>query len=295
MPTISGMNLHHPRCLLTLGSFALLGSAWALAPSRNQDVPITPRQVSGNIWYLEGRGGNIGVCAGEDGVLLIDDQFEDMVPKLRKAVAGITGKPLELLVNTHHHGDHTGGNAALGGEVTILAHENVRRRLLSEGEPKRALPVITYEDGIGIHFNGEDIRVFHVPSAHTDGDSVVWFRGSKVVHMGDLFFSGLFPFVDIDAGGSVSGLEAAVRKIALELPDDVKIIPGHGPLSTKADLSTYLEMLAKVQALVAEALESGRSAADMKAAKLLDEYAAWGNGFIDAERFIDILVRDQNH
>jgi glyoxylase-like metal-dependent hydrolase (beta-lactamase superfamily II) len=294
MSTISGMKRHHPRLTLTLGSFALLGSAWAFAPTQNQDVPITPHQVSGGIWYLEGRGGNIGVCAGEDGVLMIDDQFEDMATKIRTAVAGIAAQPLELLINTHHHGDHTGGNASLGGEVTILAHENVRRRLLSEGKPKGALPVITYEDGIGIHFNGEDIRVFHVPKAHTDGDSVVRFQGANVVHMGDLFFAGRFPYVDIDAGGSVSGLEAAVRQIAAELPDDVKIIPGHGPLSTKADLARYLEMLERVQALVAEALEAGQTAADMKAAKLLDEYAAWGTGFIDAERFIDILVRDQN-
>ena len=289
------MKPQHPRLLLTLGSSLLLGSAWAFAPARGQDIPITPHQLTDNIWYLEGRGGNIGVCAGDDGVLLIDDQFENMVEKIRKAVSGIADKPLELLVNTHHHGDHTGGNAALSGEVKILAHENVRKRLLADGQPKQGLPVITYADGVGIHFNGENIRVFHVPSAHTDGDSMVSFQSSNVVHMGDLFFAGRFPYVDIDAGGSVSGLEAGVRKISAELPNDVKIIPGHGPLSTKADLATYLEMLVDVQALVAEALEAGQTAADMKAAKLLDEYADWGTGFISAERFIDTLVRDQNH
>ena len=286
------MKLQHPRRFLTLISCALLGTAWAFTPPQDADVPITSHHVSGSVWYLEGRGGNIGVSAGDDGVLLIDDQFENMVGKIRAAVREIADRPLEFLINTHHHRDHTGGNALLGEEAVILAQENVRRRLVGDAQPKQALPVVTYSDGIGLHFNGESIRVIHVPNAHTDGDSVVWFRGSKVVHTGDLFFVDRFPYVDLDSGGSVEGLEQGLRKLLGELPDDIRIIPGHGPLSDKAGMERYLDMLVATRGLVADAIEAGQSAEDMKAANLLEAYAEWGTGFIGSDRFIDMLVRD---
>jgi glyoxylase-like metal-dependent hydrolase (beta-lactamase superfamily II) len=283
--------------LVPLAFATTLLGAFALAPARQQDrssVQIRVHPVSGPVSYLEGAGGNIGVSAGADGVLMIDDQFEDLAPKIRAALDGL-GSPLELLVNTHHHGDHTGGNGVFGKELLILAHANVRARLAGGERPAAAdaLPVVTYADGVTLWFNGEEIRVFHVPNAHTDGDSVVWFKGSNVVHMGDLFFAGRFPFVDLDSGGSVRGLAASVKRLHDELPADVKIIPGHGPLATKSDLARYLAMLADVQAAVGKAAEQGQSAADMKAAKLLAPWAEWGWSFISEDRFIDILVRDR--
>jgi len=302
----------HFRARLALGALACsaLAVAWRTAPNSAPNSAAAPPQdaarvvahpVAGTVSYLTGRGGNIGVCAGPEGVVLVDDQFEPLAPQIRATIAGLSKAPLRFLLNTHFHPDHTGGNPVFGSEVPILAQENVRRRLQQpdrEGQPPAAamlehgLPVITYEDGFRLYINGETLRVVHYPACHTDGDSVIFFERANVVHMGDLFFSGRFPFVDLDSGGSVRGTIAAVASILDEVDDQTKIIPGHGPLSSKADLAAYLEMLRTVQARVDAVTAEGATVEDMLRDDLFADYAEWGTGFVDTESFLRTLVRE---
>jgi cyclase len=208
------------------------------------------------------------------------------------------------VLNTHFHGDHTGGNAQFGTEATIIAHENVRKRLQAGGTllgnrvdpaPKEALPVITFNDRATVHLNGEDIRALHFPNGHTDGDSVIFFPQSNVVHMGDDFVTYGFPFVDVASGGSVGGMIAGVEKVLTLVPDDVKIIPGHGPLSAPADVRKYVDMLKDTRALVARAAEDGKTPEQMKAARLLAKYEDLGKGFIKTDAWIDLLYAEVTH
>ena len=247
-----------------------------------------------------GAGGNIGVSVGTDGVLIVDDQFAPLAEKIRAAVRELNPGPLRFVLNTHFHGDHTGSNAAFGRESTIIAHDNVRKRLASEqtvlGEkvpasPREALPVITYAQSVSIHFNDEEIRVIHFPHGHTDGDSVIFFTGSNVVHMGDDFFAGRFPFVDIDSGGDVLGLTKNVGDIIAQVPADVKLIPGHGPLSTLDDLKGYHRMLVATTDIVRRQIKAGKTLAQIKAAGLPDEWKTWGSGFIKTEVWIETVYR----
>ncbi len=275
--------------------------AVAAAPCRaqgRQDVKVEVTPVAGPVHMLEGAGGNIGVSAGEDGVLIIDDQFDWIVTKLRAALKKLGSDKPAFILNTHWHGDHTGGNAAFGVDGTIIAHENVRRRLETGGgvlgrsvppAPKGALPVITFDDSLSIHFNGERIRAFHMPHAHTDGDTVVVFTGSNVVHMGDTFFAGRFPFVDLGSGGSVEGLIAGIERLIPEIPTGAKIIPGHGPLSTVKDLETYLGMLRATASIVRERIDGGMTKDAIAAEGLGEEWQAWGTGFINETQWIGIL------
>jgi glyoxylase-like metal-dependent hydrolase (beta-lactamase superfamily II) len=274
----------------------------AIAQQDMSDVEITATYVAGNVYMLQGRGGNIGVSVGPDGALLVDDQFAPLADKIRAALAGMVEGEIDLkfVLNTHWHGDHTGGNIAFGPEAPIIAHANVRERLATRQEralgviepsPPKALPVITFGDSVSIHFNGEEIRAIHLPHGHTDGDAVVYFSGSNVVHMGDDFFSGRFPFVDLSSGGSVQGLVVAVRGVLERLPPDVKIIPGHGPLSGREDLEAYLEMVEESLALVSVGIEAGKSLKELQAAGMPDQWADWGGGFINSDRWIEILYR----
>src|SRR4051812_11363117 len=243
------------KCVRLCAGMVLAVLAAMPAMAQQQDfskVEIKAIPAAGNVYMLLGSGGNIGVSAGPDGVLIVDDQFAPLAEKIRVALKGINqginpGK-LRFVLNTHFHGDHTGGNPEFGPESTIIAQENVRKRLESgsvvlgnKTEPMVAagLPVVTYADAVSVHFNGEEIKVIHVPSSHTDGDSIIFFTKSNVVHMGDDFFNGLFPFVDLGSGGSVEGLMAAVDKVLSQVPADAKIIPGHGPLSDVAGLKTF--------------------------------------------------------
>src|SRR5213075_2322159 len=207
-----------------------------------------------------------------------------LVPKIEEAIKGLTPKPVRFLVNTHWHGDHTGGNAAFSKQTTIIAHDNVRKRL-AEGAPnivgmkvdpapKEALPIVTFDHGLTIHLNGEDVQALHYPRGHTDGDAVIYFKGSNVVHMGDDFVTYGFPFVDTVSGGSVLGMAESVEKAMAALPDDVKVIPGHGALSTKADVKKFGEMLRGCIALVKGALAKGKSLEEMKKEKVLEKYDA---------------------
>jgi len=266
-------------------------------------VEIKVTKVAGTVYMLQGMGGNIGVCAGDDGILIVDDQYAPLAEKIRAALKGITDKPVKFVLNTHWHLDHTGGNAYFGETAPIIAHENVRKRLESGGNitfikmevppaPKGALPVVTFEDKLKVHINGEDIRAIHFPHGHTDGDIVVFFPQSNVVHMGDDFFAGTFPFVDLDSGGSVQGLIADIAQIIPMLPPDVKVIPGHGPLSNLDDLKRFEDMLRGTVAAVAAAMKQGKTLDQMKQEKVLANYAEWGKGFVNADRFTEIIYND---
>jgi glyoxylase-like metal-dependent hydrolase (beta-lactamase superfamily II) len=266
-------------------------------------VEIKVTKVAGTVYMLEGYGGNIGVSVGEDGILIVDDQFAPLADKIKTALKGITDKPVKFVLNTHWHFDHTGGNPYFGETAPILAHENVRKRLQAGGKisafnmeippaPKAALPVVTFEDKVTVHVNGEDIRAIHFPKGHTDGDIVVFFPQSNVVHMGDDFFSGMFPFIDLDSGGSVKGLIEDIAQIIPMLPPDVKVIPGHGPLSTLDDLKKYEAMLRGTSAAVAAAIKQGKSLDQMKRENVLANYADWGKGMLKADNFTEILYND---
>ncbi|HYG64617.1 MAG TPA: MBL fold metallo-hydrolase [Thermoanaerobaculia bacterium] len=261
-------------------------------------VEIKATKVAGKIYMLEGAGGNIGVSVGSDGLLIVDDQFAPMADKIRAALKGLGEGKLKFVLNTHWHGDHTGGNQAFGPEAPIIAHDNVRKRLATEqtvlGEttppsPPEALPVITFDESLSVHFNGEEIRVIHFPNGHTDGDSVIFFTGSNVVHMGDDFFHNRFPFVDLASGGSVLGLTRNIKAVLGRLPADVKIIPGHGPLSTKADLERYHRMLVETTAIVSQRVHAGKTLEQIQAEGLPAEWKDWGSGFIDANRWLSIV------
>ena len=271
----------------------------AAAQQRDFSQVEIQAQVAGDgVWMMTGAGGNLGVSAGEDGVFLVDDQFAPLTEKIRAAVAALDHGEVRFVINTHWHGDHTGGNENFGEAGAVLvAHENVRERMsvaqFSErfGEtpasPKGALPVVTFPDSVTFHLNGDTIHAFHVPPAHTDGDSIIHFRKANVIHMGDTFFAGGYPFVDLDSGGSVEGVIAAADRV-LELADaETKIIPGHGGLTDREGLKEYREMIAGVVAAVRPMVEAGKSLEEVQAAKPSAPWdEQWGGGFIDAESFV---------
>lgn len=286
------------RPLLIASTLLTLTSA-AFAQQRDMSaVPIDVKNVSGSVYMLVGAGGNVGFSAGDDGVVIIDDQFAPLAPRIREAIQKVSAKPIRFVLNTHLHGDHTGGNPYFSELAPIAAHENVRRRLLTQiDDPKRGvtaktLPMLTYGEGISIHMNGEEVRVMHFPSGHTDGDSMVYFTRSNVLHMGDDFFNGRFPFIDLSSGGSVDGAISAVEKVLGMMPADVKIIPGHGALATTADLRTYLQMLRDTSRIVRAGVAEGKTAAQLKEAKVLSAFDKYSWDFISADRFIDTLVQD---
>jgi glyoxylase-like metal-dependent hydrolase (beta-lactamase superfamily II) len=266
------------------------------------DVAIETVAVGDGVWMLEGRGGNLGVSAGDDGVLLIDDQYAPLTAKIRAAVGQISDEPIRFVLNTHWHGDHTGGNENLGqAGALIVAHENVRARMSIEqfmevfdrtvpASPGEALPVVTFTDTVTFHVNGEEIRAFHVSSAHTDGDSIIHFPGANVLHAGDVFFNGTYPFIDVGSGGSVDGLIAAVER-ALALADgETKIIPGHGPLSGRKELATYRDMLVAIRDRIAPMVEASRSLEEIQAAEPTASFdGEWGGGWIEPDRFVSFV------
>ncbi|MEX0943691.1 MAG: MBL fold metallo-hydrolase [Pseudomonadales bacterium] len=277
----------------------LLVSAAFSLPAAAQDqftnVEIKTEPVSGNVYVLYGAGGNIGVLKGEDGILMVDNQYAPLAARIKAALAALGSDVPAYVLNTHYHGDHTGGNPYFGKDSIIVAHDNVRVRLLNADDfPAQGLPAITYSDQASLHFNGEDVRLIHMPEGHTDGDTIVFFQGSKVVHMGDHFFRDRFPYVDLQAGGSVQGLLGNI-KLALELiPDDVPIIPGHGPLADKSDLVRYYNMLIETTGMVNRALADGKSADQIVDTGLEEKWDSWGAGFINEERWIRTIVASYN-
>jgi len=276
------------------------------ANAQEQDfskVQMKVTKVSGSVYLLEGAGGNIGASVGEDGIVIVDDQYAPLAEKIQAALKGITDKPVRFIINTHYHGDHTGGNAYFQRQAPIIAHDNVRKRLESGGaagnggsvhmdvrpSPKEALPIITFDHDVTVHLNGEDIRALYFPAGHTDGDSIIFFPKSNVVHMGDDFVTYGFPFIDIDSGGSIDGMIAGVEKVIGQVPADVKIIPGHGTVSNLDDVKAYLSMLKATRDVVAKALQGGQSLDQMKQAKLLEPWKKYSGQFINEDTFLETL------
>jgi len=286
---------------------AALAAALATLPliAQQQDfskVEIKADKLAPSIYMLTGAGGNMGLSVGDDSAILVDDQYAPLTPKIVDAVAKLSATPVGFVINAHWHGDHTGGNDNLGkAGVVIVAHENVRKRMSSEQfiafmnmkvnpDPRIALPVVTFASDVTFHLNGEEIVVRHVPRAHTDGDAIVHFRNADVVHMGDIFFNKMYPFIDASTGGTLDGTIAGADR-GLELAGtNTKIIPGHGPLATKADLQAYRDMLATVAARIKDAKRAGKTMEETIAAKPTAEFdPVFGKGFLPADKWVEML------
>ncbi len=280
--------------------FGLLGAMHAFAQGQDfSKVEMKVQKVSGSVYMIEGAGGNIGASVGEDGIVMVDDEFLPLADKIEAALKGITDKPVKVVLNTHWHGDHTGGNPHFGEKAPIVAQENVRKRLVTGGKTrfgetkpaeKSALPIITFENDVSVHLNGEDIHAIHFPNGHTDGDSVIFFKQSNVVHMGDDFFNGgMFPFIDIDSGGSVQGMIAGDEKVLAEVPDDVKIIPGHGPLGNQGRSAQVYCSVERNFSGGEAGIKKGKTLDQLKQEKVLAKWDSWGQSFIKTDMFIEIL------
>jgi len=285
--------------------FIFISCFFATSAFAQQDfskVQIKTIPVAEGVYMLAGRGGNIGLFVGQDGAFLIDDQYAPLTDKILEAYSAVTDKPVRFLVNTHWHGDHTGGNENIGkGGTIIVAHDNVRKRL-AKGQfmkvfnanippaPPKALPVITFADGVTFHWNNETLEVVHSKSAHTDGDAVVYFKSANVVHVGDLFFNGIYPFIDAGSGGSLEGVIAGVDDVLGRIDDNTKVIPGHGPLGNKVDLKAYRDMLATVHGRMTALIKEGKNIDEIVAAKPTADYdAKWGGGFLKPDKWVKIV------
>lgn len=281
------------RTLAVAGLLLLALPSTTTAQEAEEAPTIESQEVAEGIYMLVGQGGNLGVSIGEDATFLIDDQFAPLTPAIQEAIGELGGGDVDFLLNTHFHGDHTGGNENFGkAGALIFAHGNVRERLSSEqivartGErtppmPKAGLPVVTFNDAIDFHINDETIHAFHVPNAHTDGDSIIHFRQADVFHMGDVLFSGMYPFIDVDSGGSIDGMIAALEKAVAHSRSGTRFIPGHGPLIGQAEVKEHVEMLRTVRDRVAKLKAEGQSLEDIQtAAPTADLDETWGGGFI---------------
>jgi glyoxylase-like metal-dependent hydrolase (beta-lactamase superfamily II) len=295
------------RQIWLLATLVLLASCSALSQDRDfSKVEMKVSKVSGNVYMLQGAGGNIGASVGDDGIVIVDDQYAPLADKIKAALKGITDKPVRFVINTHYHEDHTGGNAIFQQTAPIIAQDNVRKRLEEGGtagnygavnfpakpQPKDALPIITFDHDVTVHLNGEDIRALHFPSGHTDGDSVIFFPKSNVVHMGDDFVTYGFPFVDLSGGGSVEGMISALEQILPKLPPDVKVIPGHGPISNLDDVRRFLSMLKDTKAVVENGIKQGKSLDQLKQDNVLAPWQKWNGDFITSEQWLVTLYND---
>lgn len=276
-----------------LSFLTILTTVISFAQSRFDNVEIKSEKLSDHVYVLFGAGGNIGVSVGDDGVFVIDDQFAPLSDKILAEIKTLSDKPLQFLVNTHWHGDHTGGNINMAkAGATIIAHDNVKTRLLNprrDGSlnPKEALPVITFNDKLNITINNEPIAVFHVANAHTDGDALLYFTGSNVLHTGDTYFKGRYPFIDLNSGGSVNGYIEAAKRGLIVIDEDTKIIPGHGTVSNKAEYQSFLKMLETLKENISKAIAEGKTEDEVKAdTSLTKQYddLDYGSGFINSER-----------
>jgi glyoxylase-like metal-dependent hydrolase (beta-lactamase superfamily II) len=265
-----------------------------------QDVTFKTTKVSGNVYLLQGRGGNIGALVGQEGILIVDDDYKNMSEKLRDALKELGSEKPRFIFNTHWHGDHTEGNQFFGKDSIIVAHKNVRQRLSqintvfgnkTQPYPDFALPMITYTEQMSIHFAGEEVRAVYYPNGHTDGDTVVFFVKSNVVHFGDNFFVGRFPFVDLENGGSVQGLINNIGMLLKQIPADAKLIPGHGKISTLEDLKTYHQMLIETSDFVKKEMMKKKSLEVIKKAGLPEKFKEYGAGFIKTDFWIETIYK----
>ena len=266
------------------------------------EVEITAVPVATQIYMLTGEGGNIGLFIGDNGTFLIDDQFAPLTEKIVAAIKSVGGDFPKFLINTHYHGDHTGGNENLGqGGTLIFSHDNVRERLSTgsfiaafnmkrEAISRAGLPVVTFSEDISFHLNGDSLSAIHVPHAHTDGDSFIYFKKANVIHAGDIFFNGFYPFIDVTHGGSLKGMIKAADKILSLADDNTKIIPGHGPMGDKAKLAGYRQMLRTAYERLRKLKAEGKTAQEAVAAKpLADLEKTWGDGIFNSDRWIEII------
>ena len=286
---------------------AVLLAAAAPAALAHQPPPaaeVRVERVASGVAVLFGRGGNVGLSYGEDGNVLIDDQYAPMTEPILAAVRSVNAGPVRFVINTHWHGDHTGGNENLARAGTVVvAHENVRTRLSMDqvvrgaavpASPAGALPVITFDQGLSFHLNGDEVRVFHVDDAHTDGDALVYWHRANVLHMGDTYFNGMLPFIDLDSGGSIDGLLHALS-IAIGRADaDTVVVPGHGPLARLPDLVAYRDRLQALRDRIAVEIEAGRSLDQVKALRLADAHGR-ADDFITPDAFVETVYRSLTH
>ena len=308
--------IHHGNPIRTTASFTIppmrkvsiiLTAFLSVAAFAQQEdfskVQMKVVKITDHVYMLQGAGGNIGVSVGDDGIVIIDDEFAPLAPKIKEAIKAITGKsmPVKFVINTHYHGDHTGGNEVFGRDGTIIAHDNARKRLQSGSKTafgtvppaaKGALPVVTFNDRASLHVNGEEIRLVHLPHGHTDGDAMVIFTKSNVVHLGDDYFLSSFPFIDLDNGGSLKGLIANLDKIYPTLDEGVKIIPGHGGLGDKPSLNEWMNMLKGTVAIMNEAVKAGKTLDDVKKEQTLVAWSNWVSDFMTLDRYEEQLYKE---
>lgn len=283
--------------LLTFGVFAHGDDSHF---ENKQDVTVKVTKVSGNVYMLQGRGGNIGAIVGPDGILIVDDDYRELSQKLSAALKELGQEKPRFILNTHWHGDHTQGNEFFGKDSTIIAHVNVRKRMSQvntifgnqvPASPVHAWPIITYTESMSIYVNGEEIKAVHFPNGHTDGDTVVFFTKANVVHLGDDFFVGRFPFVDLESGGSVQGLINNVGSLIGKIPADAKLIPGHGAVSTMDDLKAYHQMLIDTAKIVQDGMKKKRTLDELKKAGFPEKFKEAGSGFIKTEQWIETIYK----
>lgn len=302
MPSAAPFPLPTVRLLTIVLGLFLASSAKAQNPPDMTQVTIKVVPVAPGVYMLEGMGGNIGLSVGKDDAFIIDDQYAPLSAKIKAAVATVTPKPVRFVVNTHWHFDHVGGNEAMAGSGAIIfAHENTRRRMSTEqfiqafnmkipASPTAALPVITFSDTITFYTNDDTVRTFHVANAHTDGDAIIFFTKANVVHMGDTFFNGRYPLIDVSSGGSLPGMIAAANQGLAMTNAETRFIPGHGPLATRADLARYRDMLVTVRERVGNLIAQRKTLKEVLDAKpLADLDAQWGNGNIKSDQFLTIV------
>jgi cyclase len=284
---------------LILSLICITTSLFAQDPDK---VEITIEQVNGPVHMLTGQGGNIGLLVGDDGVFMVDAQFAPLSAKILEAIKGLSPLPIKYLINTHWHGDHTGGNENVGKEgAIIVAQDNVRKRMSTEqlmkafsrtipASPEGSWPTITFQEDISFHMNDESVFIFHVHNAHTDGDAVVWFMKSNVIHMGDTYFNGRYPFIDISSSGSIEGIIKAMNQVLVLIDEDTKIIPGHGKISNKKEMTDYRDVLMIARDRVKKAIAKGMTIEEIQKADLMKDYNdVWGGGFINGEKFVDFI------
>ena len=284
------MDRHLWRFALTVMLTSGVASALAGPADRFANVKVEATPVAGSVFMLTGAGGNIAASVGPDGTLVVDNQYNSLGPRILAELKRIGGAMPRIVINTHHHSDHTGTNQFFGAQGTIVAHDRVRFRLQVAGVERAALPLVTYGDRLRLYFNDDDIDVLHLPAGHTDGDSIVWFRTAGVAHLGDHFFTERFPYVDVRSGGTVDGLLENLERVIEVLPADTRLIPGHGALSRMTDLAQYTDTIRAAKAEVLKRLQAGETPEAIGAAGL-GPWESYGSGFVTTQRWAEI-VRD---